>query len=117
MVEPANVLDGLSDNSETDFSDEEVAEIRKENEFKPVKGKPGMYYKVCKFLPFEVCILYFVVLSSHIPVKNSVVKTKLSYVEKIIEIIHIALEILRFVWHVIFVCVVNSFTSRLNSHF
>ncbi|CAB3994118.1 partial [Paramuricea clavata] len=45
LHEAANVLEGLSDDSGTDFSDEEVAEIRKQDDFKPVKGKPGMYYK------------------------------------------------------------------------
>ena len=46
LHEAANVLEGLSDDSGTDFSDDEVAEIRKQDDFKPVKGKPGMYYKV-----------------------------------------------------------------------
>ncbi|XP_028404973.1 uncharacterized protein LOC114527499 isoform X2 [Dendronephthya gigantea] len=45
LHEAANVLEGLSDDSGTDFSDDEVAEIRRKDDFKPVKGKPGMFYR------------------------------------------------------------------------
>ena len=35
-----------SEGSGTDYSDDEVLMLKKDDDFKPVKGLPGMYYKV-----------------------------------------------------------------------
>ena len=50
------MLEGLSDESGTDFSDDEVAELRRKDEFKPVKGKPGMFYKVSNRSSRKKCL-------------------------------------------------------------
>lgn len=39
--------DASSDGSGTDYSDDEVLMLKKDDGFRPVKGQPGMYYKVC----------------------------------------------------------------------
>lgn len=36
-----------SEGSGTDYSDDEILMLRKDDDFRPVKGQPGMYYKVC----------------------------------------------------------------------
>ena len=41
------VEDASSDGSGTDYSDDEVLMLKKDDGFRPVKGQPGMYYKVC----------------------------------------------------------------------
>ena len=38
--------DDDAESSGTDFSDDDVYVIKKDGGFKPVKGQPGMYYKV-----------------------------------------------------------------------
>lgn len=40
-------VDASSDGSGTDYSDDEVLMLKKDDGFRPVKGQPGMYYKVC----------------------------------------------------------------------
>ena len=43
--------DASSDGSGTDYSDDEVLMLKKDDGFRPVKGQPGMYYKVCTVEP------------------------------------------------------------------
>lgn len=58
LHEAANVLEGLCEESGTDFSDDELAEMKKEDDFKPVRGKPGMFYKVSsRTLKVNSCLL------------------------------------------------------------
>ena len=47
LHEAVNVLNGLyEEESDSDISEDEVAKSRRQDEFQPVKGKPGMFYKV-----------------------------------------------------------------------
>jgi len=47
MSRKAVEVDASSDGSGTDYSDDEVLMLKKDDGFRPVKGQPGMYYKVC----------------------------------------------------------------------
>lgn len=47
MSRKAVEIDASSDGSGTDYSDDEVLMLKKDDGFRPVKGQPGMYYKVC----------------------------------------------------------------------
>lgn len=46
MSRKAVEIDASSDGSGTDYSDDEVLMLKKDDGFRPVKGQPGMYYKV-----------------------------------------------------------------------
>lgn len=46
MSRKAVEMDVSSEGSGTDYSDDEVLMLKKDDGFKPVKGQPGMYYKV-----------------------------------------------------------------------
>lgn len=46
--------DASSDGSGTDYSDDEVLMLKKDDGFRPVKGQPGMYYKVCISISVEI---------------------------------------------------------------
>lgn len=46
MSRKAVEMDASSEGSGTDYSDDEVLMLKKDDGFKPVKGQPGMYYKV-----------------------------------------------------------------------
>ena len=47
LHEAVNVLNGLyEEESDSDISEDDVAKSRRQDEFQPVKGKPGMFYKV-----------------------------------------------------------------------
>lgn len=45
MSRKAVEIDASSDGSGTDYSDDEVLMLKKDDGFRPVKGQPGMYYK------------------------------------------------------------------------
>ena len=47
MSRKAVEADVSTDGSGTDYSDDEVLMLKKDDGFKPVKGQPGMFYKVC----------------------------------------------------------------------
>lgn len=56
MSRKAVEIDASSDGSGTDYSDDEVLMLKKDDGFRPVKGQPGMYYKVCfSTLPSSFC--------------------------------------------------------------
>lgn len=46
MSRKAVEIDASSEGSGTDYSDDEVLMLKKDDGFRPVKGQPGMYYKV-----------------------------------------------------------------------
>ena len=51
------------DSSGTDYDDNEIYALKKDDGFKAVKGQPGMFYKVREYISFAVyqkryCILY-----------------------------------------------------------
>lgn len=54
MSRKAVEIDASSEGSGTDYSDDEVLMLKKDDGFRPVKGQPGMYYKVSD----NPCYLY-----------------------------------------------------------
>ena len=52
MSRKAVEIDASSEGSGTDYSDDEVLMLKKDDGFRPVKGQPGMYYKVGDSLLF-----------------------------------------------------------------
>lgn len=56
MSRKAVEIDASSEGSGTDYSDDEVLMLKKDDGFRPVKGQPGMYYKVCDICPSDVLL-------------------------------------------------------------
>ena len=49
MSRKAVEVDASSEGSGTDYSEDEILVLKKDDGFRPVKGQPGMYYKVIRF--------------------------------------------------------------------
>ena len=49
MSRKAVEVDASSEGSGTDYSEDEILVLKKDDGFRPVKGQPGMYYKVIIF--------------------------------------------------------------------
>ena len=56
MSRKAVELDASSDGegSGTDYSEDEILVLKKDDGFRPVKGQPGMYYKVSLPVTFDL---------------------------------------------------------------
>ena len=63
MSRKAVEIDASSEGSGTDYSDDEVLMLKKDDGFRPVKGQPGMYYKVR--YPFRfLCSFYIFIIQN-----------------------------------------------------
>ena len=71
MSRKAVEIDASSEGSGTDYSDDEVLMLKKDDGFRPVKGQPGMYYKVHNKQIFILCFCFVFYLLSKYPLLNT----------------------------------------------